>query len=198
MRKMLRRMASGDPVQVTGVKSYRGYAELASLAEQFGYAYSDILLSNGLRMQIVPDPSPQARARAAQNWAQYPDAADGVALPPLAPDDVGLLEARIKFDVATGLTEKQRIVIAVVGSGMLATAGGLEFGADATSFAVAGVCWITAVALIPVGVAVGRRFRAKNAILLEAAGYALLTEASGRTRYVPPGRQVPGHGNPFG
>jgi len=36
-------------------------------------------------MLILPDPGPQAQARAAQNRAQFPQAGDGVSLPPVVP-----------------------------------------------------------------------------------------------------------------
>ncbi|MCF2434453.1 hypothetical protein LV779_04560 [Streptomyces thinghirensis] len=40
-----------------------------------------------------PTPARQARNRAAQNWAQYPNAGDGVPVPPLVPDAFELLKA---------------------------------------------------------------------------------------------------------
>lgn len=55
----------------------RKLTRLAFIAQQFGYEYADVWQGSGPRgngcvILIVPDPSPQARARAAQNWARYP------------------------------------------------------------------------------------------------------------------------------
>ncbi|GAA2539600.1 MULTISPECIES: hypothetical protein [Streptomyces] len=51
--------------------------------------------------------------------------------------------------------------------------------------------------LLPVGFAVNRRFEAKYAVRLQAAGFTPVTDQDGRLRYVPPGGRLPGHGNPF-
>lgn len=69
MQKMLRLMASGEPVELTSpMASVKKLARLAFVAQQFGYEYADVRQSSGrngaLTMLILPDPSPQARARA--------------------------------------------------------------------------------------------------------------------------------------
>ncbi|WP_162684165.1 hypothetical protein [Streptomyces populi] len=203
VRKMLRQMASGEPVQVTSaMASMRKLARLAFIAQQFGYEYADVHQDggpqgNGFVMLIVPDPSPQARARAEQNRAQYPNASDGGALPALVPDEVELLKARIAFDLATRYTEKQLTVIMGVGSSTLALCLGLQLGADTTSLVVTGTVWAVLLALVPVGLAVNRRYRAKYVARLQAAGLTPVTDQSGRLRYVPRPGQLPGHGNPF-
>ncbi|KAB1977418.1 hypothetical protein [Streptomyces triticiradicis] len=203
VRKMLRQMASGEPVQVvTARASMKKIARLAFIAQQFGYEYADVrqgggAQGNGFTMLIVPDPSPQARARAEQSRARYPDAVDGGALPELAPDEVELLKARISFDLATRYTEKQLVVILVAGFSTLAVCLGLQLGADTTAAVVAGITWAALMALVPVGLVVNRRYRAKYAALLQAAGFTPVTERSGRLRYVPREGQLPGHGNPF-
>ncbi|MET8518077.1 hypothetical protein [Streptomyces sp. NPDC005077] len=51
--------------------------------------------------------------------------------------------------------------------------------------------------LIPVLNVAGRRYKAKYAGRLAAAGFTPVTDQSGRLRYLPPGGQLPGHGNPF-
>lgn len=196
-------MASGEPVQVTSaMASMKKLARLAFIAQQFGYAYADVWQGggpqdNGFVMLIVPDPSPQARVRAAQNWAQYPNAGDGVALPPLVSDAVELLKARINFDLAARYTEKQMMVLAGVGVTPLAVGLGFALGAGITAVVIAGIVWAALMALMPVGLVVNRRHRAKYAALLQAAGFTPVTDQSGRLRYVPPGGQFPGHGNPL-
>ncbi|MET9966022.1 hypothetical protein ABZZ80_08950 [Streptomyces sp. NPDC006356] len=200
---MLRRMVSGEPVQVTSaMASMKKLARLAFIAQQFGYEYADVRQGggpqgNGFVMLIVPDPSPRARARAAQNRSRYPRAAEGGALPPLRPGALDLLKARISFDLATRYTEKQLIVITSVGVTALAVGLGFKLGADTTAAVVVGVVWVALMALVPLGLVVNRRYRAKYAALLQAAGFTQVTDQSGRLRYVPPGGQLAGHGNPF-
>ncbi|MGP3632715.1 hypothetical protein ACTU45_04985 [Streptomyces sp. 24-1644] len=177
-------------------------ARLAFTAQQFGYEYADVRQGggpqgNGIVMLIVPDLSPQARTRAARNWTRYPNAGDGGALPPLVSDEVGLLKARIKFDLAARYTEKQLTVIAGVSFTALALGPALTFGADTTALVTICGIWAALMALVPVGLVVNRRYRAKYAGLLRAAGFTPVTEQGGRLRYVPPGGQLPGHGNPF-
>ncbi|MFJ5894962.1 hypothetical protein ACIQFZ_05725 [Streptomyces sp. NPDC093064] len=203
VRKMLRQMASGEPVHVSpAMGSMKKFTRLAFIAEQFGYEYADIWQGGGLDgnqyvMLIVPDPSPQARARAAQNRALYPDASDGGPLPPLVPDAVELLKARITFDITAKFTDKQRVVLAAVGAIPLALPVGFWIGEGATAVVLAGVVWAAVMALVPVGLAVNRHYRAKYTALLQAAGYTAVTDPNGRLRYVPPDGQLPGHGNPF-
>ncbi|WP_445524372.1 hypothetical protein [Streptomyces cyslabdanicus] len=175
---------------------------LAFIAQQFGYEYADVWQGGGpggnaFVMLIVSDPSPQARARAARNWAQYPDAADGGALPPLVPDEVELLKARITFDITAKFTDRQRALIAAAGAVPLALLVGFEIGAGVNAVVLAGAVWAAVMALVPLGLAVNRRYRAKYAARLEAAGYTTVTDPSGRLRYVPPDGRLPGHGNPF-
>src|SRR3954465_3378010 len=106
---MLREMASGEPVRMTvSGWSWKRLARLAFIAEQFGYQYADLQMTsdNKFALFIAPDPSPEGRQRAAQNRAQYPDADEGVALPPGVPDTIDLLKARMVVD--TGSQHSQR------------------------------------------------------------------------------------------
>ncbi|MER7198539.1 MULTISPECIES: hypothetical protein [unclassified Streptomyces] len=198
VRKMLREMATGEPVQVTsGMSSIDKIAGLGVVAEQFGYQYVDVRRGNGYVMSLVADPGPQARARAAQNWAQYPDAVDGGALPPFVPDAFQLLKARITFDLTSEYSDKQRLIIASLGITVMVVGVVASLGADTTSFVVAGIVWVLLMCLIPVLNVAGRRYKAKYAARLAAAGFTPVTDERGRLRYLPPGGQLPGHGNPF-
>lgn len=196
VRKMLQQMASGGPVEVTStMASMKKLARLASTAQQFGYDYADVRQGggpqgNGLVMLIVPDPDPQARARAAQNWERYPNAGDGVSLPPLEPEAVELLQARIKFDLASRLTPKQAAVLAASVWTVLAATIGYKVSAHPTGLLAVGAAWAVLMALIPVGTAVNRRYRARQAALLQAAGFTPVTDPRGRLRYVPPTRNA--------
>ncbi|MCT9145322.1 hypothetical protein N4G67_40755, partial [Streptomyces violarus] len=201
-QKMLRLMASGEPVELTSpMASVKKLARLAFVAQQFGYEYADVRQSSGrngaLTMLILPDPSPHARGRAAQNWAQYPGAADGVSLPPLVPDAFELLKARINFDL-TGKSAEKRMGYAALGLTVGCVILALRTGGEPFDFVAAGVVWLLFMAIFGIGLLVTRKRNVKFAARLQAAGFMPVTDENGRTRYLPPGAQLPGHGNPFG
>ncbi|KUO01123.1 hypothetical protein [Streptomyces caeruleatus] len=201
VQKMLRLMASGEPVELTSpLASVKKLARLAFIAQQFGYEYADVRQSagrnNALVMLIAPDPSPQARARAGQNWAQYPNAGDGVSVPPLIPDAFELLKARINFDL-TGKNAEKRMGYAAIGLTIGAVILGLRLGADGAAWIAAFLTWAFFMAIVGIGFAVTRKRNAKFAARLQAAGFTPITDQAGRVRYLPPGAQIPGQHNPF-
>ena len=200
VQKMLRLMASGEAVELTSpMASVKKLARLAFIAQQFGYEYADVRQSGGrnnaLVMLLVPDPSPQARSRAAQNWAQYPNAGDGVSVPPLIPDAFELLKARINFDL-TGQAKK-RMGYAVAGVSVACLVLAYRFGGQSDDFVVAAVIWVLLLAALGVAFVVNGKRNVKFAGRLQAAGFTPVTDESGRVRYLPPGAQVPGQANPF-
>ncbi|WDV52052.1 hypothetical protein PV963_17550 [Streptomyces coeruleorubidus] len=201
-QKMLRLMASGEPVELTSpMASVKKLARLAFVAQQFGYEYADVRQSTGrngaLTMLILPDPSPQARARAAQNWAQYPSAGDGVSLPPLVPDAFELLKARINFDL-TGKNAEKRMGYVALGITAGCVVLAFRTGGESFDFIASGVVWLLFMAILGIGLLVTRKRNTKFAARLQAAGFMPMTDENGRVRYLPPGQQMPGHGNPFG
>ncbi len=205
VRKMLRQMASGQPVRVDSAMaaSVKELAQLAFIAEQFGYEYADIRHEGGpqgkwLAMVIVPALDPQSRARAAQNWAWYPNAGDGVSLPPLVPEEVELLKARIKFDLLARRTPNQLVWLICAGGAVASVRIGFQLRAHTTlDPLIVGIMWAALMAFIPYALVINRRHLAKHAALLQAAGFTPVTEPDGWLRYVPPGRQLPGHSDPF-
>ena len=201
-QKMLGLMASGEPVQLTSpMASVKKLAKLAFTAQQFGYEYADARQGGGtsgsLTMLLVPDPSPQARSRAAQNWAQYPNAGDGVSLPPLVPDAFELLKARINFDL-TGKNAQKRMGFAVLGATVACAVLGVRAGGESGDFVMAGIFWFVLMVALGIGLLVTRARNTKFAARLQAAGFVPVADETGRVRYLPPGGQFPGHGNPFG
>ncbi|MFD8428740.1 hypothetical protein ACFV1R_14195 [Streptomyces coelicoflavus] len=201
-QKMLELMASGEPVQLTSrMSSVKKLAKLAFVAQQFGYEYADVRQSGGnnaaLTMLLVPDPSPQARTRAAQNWAQYPNAGDGVSLPPLVPDAFELLKARINFD-RTGKNAQTNIGYGALGGTVACVVIAFREGGSSDDFLLSGIIWVVLMAALGIGFLVTRKRNAKFAARLQAAGFVPMADETGRVRYLPPGGQLPGHGNPFG
>ncbi|MET9889287.1 hypothetical protein ABZZ47_03560 [Streptomyces sp. NPDC006465] len=205
IRQMFRLMAAGEAVQLTSpMASVKKLARLAFIAQQFGYEYADVRQgggrNNALTMLIVPDPGPQAQARAAQNWAQYPRAGDGVSLPPVVPDALELLKARINFDL-TGKNAEKRMVYAAVGLTVGCVVLGVRAGGDSAAYTVAGIVWAVLMVVLGVGLVVTRKRNAKFAALLRAAGFAPVTEEGGRVRYLPPTAgygAVQGAAGPYG
>ncbi|MFE9459733.1 hypothetical protein [Streptomyces californicus] len=199
-QKMLRLMASGEPVKLTlSMTTMKRLTRLAFIAQQFGYAYADLRQGSGaMVMWLVPDPGPQARALAAENRARYPHAGDGGPLPPLEPGALELLKARMTLDLKRQYSTKQRLALMAVLLTTGALSLGCEFGRDTFGvITIAGVFLAATAALLPVGFAISRRSVVKYTARLEAAGFTPVTDRNGRLRYVPPGGQLPGHGNPF-
>ncbi|PBC63274.1 hypothetical protein BKI49_14235, partial [Streptomyces sp. Tue6028] len=187
---MLQLMSGGEPVQLTsGMASVKKLARLAFVAQQFGYEYADVRQGSGrnnaLTMLIVPDHSPQAQARVAQNWAQFPKAADGESLPPVVPDALELLKARINFDL-TGRHAEKRMLYGAVGATVGCVVLGVRAGGDSVAFTVAGALWALLMVVLGVGLVVTRKRNAKFAARLQSAGFTPVTEEGGRVRYLPP------------
>ncbi|MGX1910247.1 hypothetical protein ACWIID_15505 [Streptomyces phaeochromogenes] len=202
VQKMFRLMASGEAVEVASpMASVKKLARLAFVAQQFGYEYADVRQggghNSGLKMLIVPDPGPHARQRAAQNWAQFPQAASGGPLPPFVPDALELLKARINFDL-TGKSAEKRMLFGALGGTVGCVVLALRTGGDGVAFAGSGIVWALLLGVLGIGFAVTRKRNAKFAARLRAAGFTPVTDETGRVRYLPQGAQVSGHANPFG
>lgn len=193
VRKMLRRMESGEPVRASrAFATTTRLARLAAVAQQFGYAYADVRRGGGPRgdgylIVIVPDPSPEARARAERNRTRYPRAAAGGELPRVAPEAVELLKARITFDLATMYSDRQLILLSAVAAVPLALPLGLLLGSGVWEAVLTAVLWAALMAFVPLGLAANRRHRTRYGAILRSAGFTPETDPSGRTRYVPAG-----------
>ncbi|MEV7732172.1 hypothetical protein AB0O75_08725 [Streptomyces sp. NPDC088921] len=179
--------------------SWKRLARLAFIAEQFGYEYADLQMNsdNKLVLFIAPDLSLEGRQRAAENRALYPGAGEGVALPPFVPDAIDLLKARMVVDSGSQYSDKLRVGILIFFLTVSAAAICFRLRTDTDAVIIVGIVWAALMALLPPLLAYSRRYRAKYATQLQAAGFTPVTDGSGRLRYVPQGGQLPGHGNTF-
>ncbi|MFJ3766387.1 hypothetical protein ACIPQJ_13225 [Streptomyces sp. NPDC090082] len=119
-------------------------------------------------------------------------------MPPLAPEAIALLRARMVLDLDRQHSRRQRLVIGALLLALAAGELGTDFGKDTIeALTIAGVSSLALAALATVGFAVSRRLLVTYTARLEAAGFTPVTDENGRKRYVPPGGQLPGHGNPF-
>ncbi|MFJ9812942.1 hypothetical protein ACIRTB_32470 [Streptomyces sp. NPDC101158] len=200
-RKMLRLMGSGEPVRLAvTMATMKKLTRLAFIAQQFGYAYENLQQTGqgGSVLSLVPDPDPQARALAGENRERYPHAAEGGPLPPLVPESLEILKARMVLDLRRQHSAKARMVLILVPLTLGSLTLGLEFGEDvASGLTIAGVFWAATAALLCAMFAASRRYNARYTARLQAAGFTPVTDHNGRSRYVPPGGRLPGHGNPF-
>ncbi|MET9953825.1 hypothetical protein ABZ135_20030 [Streptomyces sp. NPDC006339] len=200
-RKMLRLMESGEPVRLAvTMATMKKLTRLAFIAQQFGYAYENLQQTSqgGSVLSLVPDPDPQARALAEENRERYPHAAEGGSLPPLVPEALEILKARMVLDLQRQHSTKARMVLILVPLTLGSLTLGLEFGEDVASvLTVAGGFWAATTALLCVLFAASRRSIARCTARLQAAGFTTVTDHNGQDRYVPPGGRLPGYGNPF-
>ncbi|MEU7380174.1 hypothetical protein AB0A91_09225 [Streptomyces sp. NPDC042207] len=187
VRKVLEQVRQGQRVELRLSKSSVAKAAgLACLAEQFGYEYvhAERVRDNKMLLVLAPDPSPQARARAAENWARYPNAADGVSLPPLVPAAFEVMTARINVDMSGA---GDQIAMALVG--VIATFGcaycAVQASGDGLFLLVIGVLWVCFLVASAGGFLFLRRRHARAVALLQAAGFVPVTEERGRVRYRP-------------
>ncbi len=201
-QKMLRLMASGEPVELTSpMASVKKLARLAFVAQQFGYEYADVRQGGGnnsqLKMLIVPDPSPQAQARAAQNWAQYPNAATGC---PCRRSCRTPSNCSRRASTSTSPARAPRSGWATARSSPpRSVIMAYRMGGTSDDFVIAGIIWLFLMAVIAIGFVVTRKRNAKFAARLQAAGFLPVTDETGRVRYLPPGAGTPyGQPGPYG
>jgi hypothetical protein len=112
------------------------------------------------------------------------------------PDAFEPLKARINFDL-TGKNAEKRMGYGALGVTIGCVILGFRFGGRPGDFVAAGVVWLLLMAVFGIGLLVTRKRNAKFAARLRAAGFTPVHDENGRLRYLPPGAQQPGQGNPF-
>ncbi|MFF5937987.1 hypothetical protein [Streptomyces sp. NPDC012508] len=74
----------------------------------------------------------------------------------------------------------------------------MQYGEDkAEGLVIAAITFAVVAAPSAVGLILAHRSLDKRTARLRAAGLTPVTDANGRLRFMPPGRLLPGHGNPF-
>ncbi|MEV0598882.1 hypothetical protein AB0I82_06195 [Streptomyces sp. NPDC050315] len=197
VRTMVSLMAQGAPVEVTsrwGTASK--LARLAHLGEQFGYQYADAgYVNRGTQLLMVPDPQPQARQRAQQAWAQFPQAASGGPVPPLPALAPELLKAQVDFDLSGRHNEKRRL-LAIIPITVIVLIQLMRDGGDSAVFWVP--FWALAVCLAVGMVFYTRKRHATYEAQLQQAGYVQVLDPTGRVHYFPAGSSLAAQSAPVG
>ncbi|SCK33638.1 hypothetical protein H181DRAFT_02755 [Streptomyces sp. WMMB 714] len=210
--RMLREMSGAHTVQVVDRwGSTKKLARLVLVAEQFGFMYGDTHQTGGRAPKTVltlhRDPNPEAQRRAADSAARYPQALNGGDLPGMQPGPkltpvpeahphLELLKARVTYDL-TGKNAEKRVLMGAIGL----TAGFAfllvrNLASDRTAVGPV-VGWGFFMLIIACGFLWTRRRHKRSADVLRQAGLVPVQDGQGRTRYLPPGAQLPGSHNPF-
>lgn len=204
--QLLGQIARQDVLRI-GPEHFVGRAAaLVHIAEQYGFEYAETVRTGQKKalvlVRMYRDARPEARAREAATIAAHPQAGNGGPVPGMRPGTLkplpGAAEAvartkdRIMFDTMTEASGRQQqmvvwggvafmvLLFLAVGQPLAALGGG------------AGLAALAAGAF-RVGVVRRRRFTQR----LTAAGFTAVRDGNGRTRFLRPGQQLPGHANPF-
>ncbi|WP_314253845.1 hypothetical protein [Streptomyces sp. DSM 40907] len=203
---LLGQIARQDVVEIGPEQAAGRVAALAPVAEQYGYAYDRAHRTGHNDMQILVrmyrDPHPGARAREAATIAAHPQAGNGGTVPgmrpgtvkplPEAQEAVARLKDRIMLDVLAQAAGKRQkayawgwvgvlvLTLLVLGMPVAALAGGAALAA-----------------LLAGAFKMGTIRRQRIAQRLTDAGFVPVRDETGRQRFLEPGRQLPGHVNPF-
>lgn len=168
---------------------------LAYVAECYGFRYESVRLVGKQRVvhvQLVRDPSPVARQRAAANTAAFPDPGPGRPVPgmylgsltpvPEAQADVDLLTSLIRYEALEAAANRAQLMTIGWGSAVLFLLMAVLTGKYAVLLPLA--------VAMPLGMSGALRInasrRAKLAARLTAGGCTLVRDEHGRERYVRP------------
>ncbi|MFH8804469.1 hypothetical protein ACH4F6_33670 [Streptomyces sp. NPDC017936] len=196
LTSLMRQIASRDTVElIHPFTEWQTFGALAYVAECYGFRYESVRLVGRQRVvhvQLVRDPGPAARQRAAANSAAFPDPGPGRPVPgmylgsltpvPEAQADVDLLTTLIRYEALEVAGDPVRLRVIAGGSAVLFLLLAVLTGKYAVLLPLA--------VALPLGVLGALRLnasrRAKLAARLTAGGCALVRDGHGRERYVRP------------
>ncbi|MFE2330329.1 hypothetical protein ACFXD5_41590 [Streptomyces sp. NPDC059385] len=204
--QLLQQIARQDVVQIGPENSAGRAAALVHIAEQYGFEYGETRRTGHKDAQVLVlmyrDPRPEARAREAATLAAHPQAGNGGPVPGMRPGSLKPLpeaEAavaqgtdRIRFDALAEAGGKKKQLLAFGYCAVLPLVlliAGMPLGALFGGAALA--------AFVFGGFKIGAVRRQRIAQRLTEAGFAQVRDEQGRTRFLRPGQQLPGHANPF-
>ncbi|MFG2661648.1 hypothetical protein, partial [Streptomyces sp. NPDC048425] len=183
----------GMPFEFTTKMSMmKRLATLVSTAELFGYQYAGVWQGAfSIKLRFMPDPSPQAQARAAQYWPFAPQ------VPGISPQMLELNKKRVLFDLTgkSALLKRLPVVGVVLFMALLRS---LSILGDSMGLALGYLCGM--VVLVGVGVWVNFLRHKKAGAYLQTAGFVRHEPSLGQVFYLPPGsqqqygQQAPGYG----
>jgi hypothetical protein len=196
LNNLMRQLATQHTVElVHPFAEHKTLGALVYVAECFGFRYAGVRLvgkQKVLHVQLVRDPEPWARQRAAANTAAFPQAGVGGTVPgmyvdsltpvPEAQADVDLITALIKYDALGSAANRKQLLTMAWGSGVLFLLLALLTGKLAVLLPLAVLMPTFLLGSLRINVA----RRARLAKQLTAAGCTPVQDERGQERYVRP------------
>lgn len=193
---LMRQIATRNAVElVHPFAEFQTFGALAYIAECYGFRYESVRLVGKHRIihvNLVRDPGPWARQRAAANSAAFPDPGPGRPVPgmylgsltpvPEAQPDVDLITALIRYDALGAAANRKQLQFIGWGSAVLFLLMAVLTGTYAVLLPLA----VLMPAFMLGALRVNTMRRAKLARQLTAAGCTPVRDESGRERFVRP------------
>ncbi|MDX3115842.1 hypothetical protein [Streptomyces scabiei] len=215
---LMRQIATRNAIElVHPFAEFQTFGALAYIAECYGFRYESVRLVGKhriLHVQLVRDPDPSARQRAAANSAAFPGPGPDRPVPgmylgsltpvPEAQADVDLITALIRYDAFAAAANRRQLQFIGWGSAVLFLLMAVLTGVYAVLLPLA----VLMPAFVLGALRVNTMRRAKLARQLTAAGCTPVRDGAGVERYVRPtptpfgtpygGPQGPAQGMPYG
>ncbi|MEU6660599.1 hypothetical protein [Streptomyces sp. NPDC046821] len=180
--QLFEHMRAGMPFEFTTKMSMmKRLATLVSTAELFGYQYVGAVQETfSIKLRFIPDPSPEAQARAAQYWPYAPQ------VPGVPPQVLEVNKKRVLFDLSGKAALMKRLPVIVVVL-LLWSLRSFTFADGSLALAIGYVCFM--VVLAGIGVVINLLRHKKAGEYLQAAGFVRYEPAPGQVVLLPPGTQ---------
>ncbi|MFK4691210.1 hypothetical protein [Streptomyces pristinaespiralis] len=182
--QLLDSMRRGMPFEFTTKMSMtKRLATLVSVAERFGYRYAGARQEIfSIKLAFIPDPSPQAQARAAECWPYAPR------IPEIPQQVLELNKKRVLFDLSSkaALVKRLPVIGIVLLFASLRPLGSLG---DSPGLALGYVGFLAV--LVGIGVWINAARHKRAGAHLEAAGFVRHEPSPGQVSYLPPGTLPP-------